>query len=509
MNDVICKPLVEKTVKKTKVSHQIRVLLFPYNIELQTSFGTSHSQSDKRQNALALLIIDSPGDNGCCLGIAEAGLPPKKKDVYEADILDLKVYVENFIDTFIEYTDTTTTTKGERHFDSNNLGKKLPPPVFEHLTEFFNKEPKNICYEMFNDNNEFKSLSINTFKYLFSALDYCERNNDKTQPFIRCGKSLIECLIFDCYGKFSNTMVGNFFSIPNEKPSHQTFYTAALNPDIDEIVKAAIFGSKHTQNLKIKLNSNIEVAKKILDRLNSAKELQHGINNIMLRNWSIDANCSWTPKICKQMLSEVLTKYKNRIYMVEQPFPVNFLQMDQETLKSWKDIKKKYNENGILIFADESMRNAADVEKLAPYVDGVNIKFEKCGGYREALLAVKEACKHNLLIWFGCMVGSNLNSTATSHLFSLACCSDLDGALLVTESSKLFHGGFQFKNSSISLPLNANGVGVTSKDLFFNELNRLELYHHYQDVKGETTRRKLLGDYLKEEGVVGYKVAPQ
>ena len=129
------------------------------------------------------------------------------------------------------------------------------------------------------------------------------------------------------------------------------------------------------------------------------------------------------------------------------------------------------------------MRNAADVEKLAPYVDGVNIKFEKCGGYREALLAVKEACKHNLLIWFGCMVGSNLNSTATSHLFSLACCSDLDGALLVTESSKLFHGGFQFKNSSISLPLNANGVGVTSKDLFFNELNRLELYYHLQDVK--------------------------
>ena len=86
MNNVICKPLVDITVKKTKVSHQIRVLLFPYNIELQTSFGTSHSQSDKRQNALALLIIDSPGDNGCYLGIAEAGLPPKKKDVYEADI---------------------------------------------------------------------------------------------------------------------------------------------------------------------------------------------------------------------------------------------------------------------------------------------------------------------------------------------------------------------------------------------------------------------------------------
>ena len=69
------------------------------------------------------------------------------------------------------------------------------------------------------------------------------------------------------------------------------------------------------------------------------------------------------------------------------------------------------------------MRNAEDVGRLAPYVDGVNIKLEKCGGYREAFKAVRAAQSQGLLIWFGCMVGSNLNSTATSHMFSLGCIS--------------------------------------------------------------------------------------
>ena len=56
---------------------------------------------------------------------------------------------------------------------------------------------------------------------------------------------------------------------------YQTFYTAALNVDIDEIVKVAIFGSKRTYKyLKIKFNHDIDLTKKIL---NIAKELQYTI----------------------------------------------------------------------------------------------------------------------------------------------------------------------------------------------------------------------------------------
>ena len=73
------------------------------------------------------------------------------------------------------------------------------------------------------------------------------------------------------------------------------------------------------------------------------------------------------------------------------------------------------------VFADESMRIWQDIPSLVPYVDGVNIKMEKAGGYRQILQAVEGAVSSGLLVWFGCMVGSRLNSTAASHLFGLAC----------------------------------------------------------------------------------------
>ena len=95
------------------------------------------------------------------------------------------------------------------------------------------------------------------------------------------------------------------------------------------------------------------------------------------------------------------------------------------------------------------------------------------------------------------MVGSNLNSTATSHMFSLACCSDLDGALLVTDQSKLFHGGFQFKNSSISLPIDTFGVGVIAKGAFYDELKALNLMHFDANVN----QQRPLGDYLADLGL--------
>lgn len=159
----------------------------------------------------------------------------------------------------------------------------------------------------------------------------------------------------------------------------------------------------------------------------------------------------------------------------EQPFPVDVHTSagDDATCKRWQQVKEQYGADNMLIFADESMRTASDVPLLAPFVHGVNIKLEKCGGVRGALQAVQEASEHSLQVWFGCMVGSNVNSTTTAHMFSLACCSDLDGALLVTPASQVFSGGFLYTRplGSICLPSNqggdeAWGIGVTPRDMF-------------------------------------------
>lgn len=97
------------------------------------------------------------------------------------------------------------------------------------------------------------------------------------------------------------------------------------------------------------------------------------------------------------------------------------------------------------------MRTHIDIQRLKPIANGVNIKFEKCGGYRGALRLVDTAITDNMEVWFGCMVGSNLNSTAASHLFSLATSrggSDLDGSLLVSLDSQLFEGGFNYTGAT-------------------------------------------------------------
>lgn len=56
------------------------------------------------------------------------------------------------------------------------------------------------------------------------------------------------------------------------------------------------------------------------------------------------------------------------------------------------------------------MSNYDDVIKLKDYINGINVKIEKSGGYRGALKILELAEKLNLYKWIGVMVGTSLNS---------------------------------------------------------------------------------------------------
>lgn len=97
-------------------------MLFPYKLQLRIPFGTSHSQTSFRTNALLLILID-----GELTGMAEAGLPPKKKDCYQADIDDISEYVKTYFQTLqitklceVDVFDTQdyflTARKGQIHY---------------------------------------------------------------------------------------------------------------------------------------------------------------------------------------------------------------------------------------------------------------------------------------------------------------------------------------------------------------------------------------------------------
>ena len=439
------KSLGDATFRATVALQELNVtlgfLLCPYHVELATAFGTSHSSTETRTNALLFISID-----GSVSGFGEAGLPPKKSLVYEADLRDCTDYCKGYIEVLSNEEQRKKARSGSEKY---NPFRGLPERNFSEI-----RGPEGTSYSPVHH-------------AMLCALDICPLNGE---AYGRAGKALVESAILDSYGKEKEKTIVSLLNINSESNLHKSFYTAAINENIDLIVKAAKFGAQHTPHLKIKLNHSIDLAKTILHRINEALPASEGEGCSL---WSLDANCAWTPEISTTMCKEVLYMYKDRIFMVEQPFPVGF-NADVNNEK-WVAAKKCFNGLGLKIFADESMRTWMDIESLVPYVDGVNIKMEKCGGYRGALRAVSVANQYNLDVWFGCMVGSNLNSTATAHLFCLACCSDLDGALLVKESSKIFSGGFLFTESgTIRLP-QGNGVGLQIREDIADDIKKMAM----------------------------------
>ena len=103
------------------------------------------------------------------------------------------------------------------------------------------------------------------------------------------------------------------------------------------------FGREFTPHVKIKLDADVGKAKRVLDALNlwcSDVETKEGIPEKDRARFSVDANCAWTPEIAMEMLEHVLLPHKRRIFMVEQPFPVELTvyrtdEEGSEAIQAW------------------------------------------------------------------------------------------------------------------------------------------------------------------------------
>ena len=165
-----------------------------------------------------------------------------------------------------------------------------------------------------------------------------------------------------------------------------------------------------------------------------------------LKMIAIDANASWTADFALTCLTNIFTKeeFTDKIYMLEQPFPVNISLLSDDEKDQWENVNRKYNEKGIIVFADESIRDYRDLPSLERFIGGVNIKLEKTGGIRNAIRTISQSLAQNLQVWIGTMVGSSLNCNIAAALLSFATVGgDLDGVLLVDDPAH-FTGSFQW-----------------------------------------------------------------
>jgi L-Ala-D/L-Glu epimerase len=107
----------------------------------------------------------------------------------------------------------------------------------------------------------------------------------------------------------------------------------------------------------------------------------------------------------------------DRLLGLEQPFPTALDSANRAL--------------GALVYGDESIQNANDLETSAVHFGGVNLKLMKCGGLDRAVAMASRARELGLSVMLGSMSESSLGCTAMAHLSRTADILDLDGPWLI------------------------------------------------------------------------------
>jgi L-alanine-DL-glutamate epimerase-like enolase superfamily enzyme len=135
----------------------------------------------------------------------------------------------------------------------------------------------------------------------------------------------------------------------------------------------------------------------------------------------VDANGGWDLEGARAMVGWLAD---HQVALVEQPMPP--LEDPDADAAGFAALEL---DCPIALVADESCWTLADVVRLAPSVDGVNIKLLKSGGLSEALLMAQAARRLGLEVMLGCYSDSALLNGAAAQLLPLVRWPDLDSHL--------------------------------------------------------------------------------
>lgn len=244
-------------------------------------------------------------------------------------------------------------------------------------------------------------------------------------------KAAIDMAAYDLLGKRLGAPVYELLGIdPKEAPL--TSFTIGI--DSPEVMAEKAAQASQYKILKVKVGTkndieNLEAIRSVTDAVIRA-----------------DANEAWTPKQAVKAIAELA---QFGIEFVEQPVPATDL----------AGLGYVTEHSPIPIIADEACVLPTDIPRVAPFVDGINIKLMKCGGLHPAWRMIQIARAHNLQVMMGCMIESSLAITAAAHLSPLLDYADLDGHLLIAGDP---FTGVTVREGRLTLP-EAPGLGVVAK----------------------------------------------
>lgn len=228
-------------------------------------------------------------------------------------------------------------------------------------------------------------------------------------------RNALDCALWDLECRKKNKSLEQLAGLPEPTPLISAFTISLGQPEIMEAQarQAAFNGQKL---LKLKLSGH--------DDHERVAAVHRGAPDARL---IVDANESWN-NLDIAAEAERLAQYS--VELIEQP------------VSAGRDYLLSGVRSSVPFCADESCHTSADVERIAPYYDVVNIKLDKAGGLTEAMAMAHAAQAMGMKIMVGCMLSTSLGIRPAFALAQLAHWVDLDGPLLLAKDRV---DGFQFE----------------------------------------------------------------
>lgn len=237
-------------------------------------------------------------------------------------------------------------------------------------------------------------------------------------------RNALDCALWDLEAKQRGLRLWQLAGCDGAPTARVTAFTISLGTPGAMAEAAATAEADGYRLLKIKLTGED-------DRLRVAG-VRKGAPNARL---IVDANESWGQV---DLLGEAEALADMGVEMIEQPVPVG------------SDALLDGVYAPIPFVADESCHTAADIARIGPFYDGVNIKLDKAGGLTEALRLADAADAAGLSIMVGCMLCTSLAIAPAFVLAQRARWVDLDGPALLARDRE---GGFEFREGRVAPPV--------------------------------------------------------
>ena len=265
-------------------------------------------------------------------------------------------------------------------------------------------------------------------------------------PPARCG---LDLALHDWWGKRLNQPLHRLWGL-DPGACVATSVTLGLGPPEAGLARLERWWAQlPATRIKLKLGSPAGVAhdlallEAVAGALEQRRQLTGGPCELQ-----VDANGGWDLATARSMLQPL---ERAGVVLLEQPLaPL----LDSEADSA--GFAALHGEAPLPLVADESCWDLADLLRLAPHVDGINIKLLKSGGLAEALLMARTARRLGLGVMVGCYSDAALLNGAAAQLLPLVNWPDLDSHLnLVDDPFSGLH-----LDADVLVPPSGAGLGI-------------------------------------------------